>query len=1153
MKEDLLATLCFLDYGQYCDTMIHQQKDCQSLRSTFERQTRHLLRVLLEADCERPEDLTGVDDLARGRAWPRIRAMLQWVASGLFSDPDAHDRSPSFPRMQRDLLFDPLLCGNGKNAKATCGAMLAILAIVHSHDGWSQPYFHDAHSAAIAGATLSCVELPCCFPGLVATLVLFQTVFRTCLADWSEVLEWTGNEPNGDDTRVRPLVVQEFWRLWMMARDGTTLHRQGDGGEIRAALAALALSSLAYEHRSGRLPADHEKWVRKDAGARSLLDQRDIERLSKAHERRMLVVFEYAHKVLGGKDALVVFAANALGTEFEALKREGLPPVLWFSFGRSTPRLFHGVRAELRHSRGLPSGWQVEREILVETLCRVRRIAADHAFYRSEIDPTTKCKIAFGDSASPLDAWSIIHVGLKRFWSDRGEQAGFKRYLPVPVVSRILRTAREIRPGDFVVARIRRLTVEPKGIPCRGQTFALPNTPPDSCELEALAKRCKSDPCWTEDRNAPKLIVARVLAATILNYRMAFGGGRFALEIDALQSVVEGWQSAVEIVAKWDSHDKLRKYLDEVCAVHHKSLAENRRKLSEVQEGQYVLGVDVGAGSIKVKAWPLDDNCAFDKLEKACAAGAYSVPKDQDALYEDGLDFATTLRGRILRDENFANASHILNKVAIIGVCWPGAVRDEGVRSHVAGGSGILRAFEGHSGRGGVDDPRTIHRLCLLEGFEEAFCRKASGAKGPTVPPFVCLLNDGEAHTRVSKAMFERIFRDEAKPTRPTVVLTAGTGTALGVLEADSDKIAPLLTEAGKMVLDIGEGFGNGFPAGVANKLFSKNMLRDQAQRAADGIGRNPAEEACAKKLTDQMPIQALEIGAQLAGLKGVKGSPPSGPDESTRLWKQWWKEHLEPLTSGSALLRARLEAGDATRDRKSNLLLAFEDYVFRERWPRGTTAGDEAQFYAFVLHVARRAGRLFADLAVMVLDLVDAEGVLATGGPMSGSTGYFVRGYAREELEDTYGLIARTEPPSASESGSSEIFRRIYFPEPHEGTPSNAARGAADAALEQYRKRIREQWATAVDLWIGHVPVGTEVRVTADPARRIWPPIGPPYPSLAGGAIALPIPDALELGQKVEDYLRRNSTRLGLLVARDTGREQLVFTRLSTPNGHLV
>lgn len=598
------------------------------------------------------------------------------------------------------------------------------------------------------------------------------------------------------------------------------------------------------------------------------------------------------------------------------------------------------------------------------------------------------------DTISNVDPWSRIKKGLTSYRNFRGGHWTFggHQVLPVPYVDRLLRALHRDHPDHFCLMTLRWSAPVNDKFTVKAFVLPLPLKAPTKGELDsAVGKTNSSEPDWWSAR----LVVARYAAAAWVNLRMLLGPGRLEVEfmngqlgnkIDA--DLSKKWIKAVRWVQKADNHETLRAYLLQVGCHRYLDLADQPidggiRNQTGVTP-TYLLGIDIGGTSIK---WQLfKHHVNNDSVEEwpfiKHANG--SLPTDPGRKYKDGDDFCNEVYKKIASDLQKLDIK-IDPKNLCVGVTWPGPVRGEPGREYVAGTSGICGKFEKLSSTITDNSPSGIHRLKIREGFVSRFeC-------------YVRLINDGDGHVN---AAMSGLGKDSA-PVKRLMVVVAGTGTALGLIE--HSEIAPFLNEIGKMIINLVEPFlsyqprGGNFPAGVANQLFSE---KTNPQLALDYF----------KSSMNNQEVSWL--------YKLWSPGPETGVGHDTRAWE----------------------------DEVKNVLSSHLPWVTKEgthiNFFREIRENQLCQHKKEMDEFLNRASWLAADLIAMCADILKADGVYMSGGPLT-VIGKELQTRAQTHLQEFYGF--ETKSPFGLHAIRSLTFLPI------KAGQTNAAEGAARAAWKTF------------------------------------------------------------------------------------------------------
>lgn len=596
-----------------------------------------------------------------------------------------------------------------------------------------------------------------------------------------------------------------------------------------------------------------------------------------------------------------------------------------------------------------------------------------------------------------FDPWPDIRKAIERYrnWEPRSWKFGGHDFLPVPYVNRVLRELHRERPEGFCLMVLKWSAEVPDSIAVRTFALPLPLHAPEEDSLKSaldLARESDASPddgWWNE-----RLVVARCAAAAWVNLRMLLGPGRLEIEFrnaksgEQIDSPWKKWIEAIKWVQQQDNHDTLRAFLLQVGCARYLDLADQGSHDAiphrAAEKSPRVLGIDIGGTSIK---WGL--------FGPSVSGGYPWPPIRQGALrtqrefkFKDGQDFCQYVFSQIkpVLDEEGLNP-----KSLCVGITWPGPVRGKAGREYVAGPSGIMGNFERLSSTITANSPDAIHALKIREGFVGLF------------GDCVRLINDGDGHVIFARSLLKA---STVLSDKRLMVMVAGTGTALGLIEGGA--IAPFLSEVGKTIINLVEPFlacqkdrGGNFPAGVANQLFSEKT--------------NP----------------------RIA--KDLVGSAVSNREVSW-LYKRWNQEECPSEEAQCAeelfaRLPEQLEWIGNDQQRKTILWQARRDYLDEKYLTVSDISGT-----CTLGCLLERASWLAADLIAMCADVLKANAVYLSGGPIT-AIGAELSRRAKEHLKTLYGFD--TDGPDAPHAINGLEFLA------DKPQASMAAMGAAKAAWE--------------------------------------------------------------------------------------------------------
>lgn len=1049
------------------DIRCDEAKRClkEQLKERLDRQ----LTLLLDEQSQLNQEIiksilqSELDWTIRTQVWPRIQNSLSQLRKFTFF----HDTNDIPSGIINKLIGDNLLELIFSDLKKEClyvttPALLVVQALLLGHQEWIRPYYHDVWSAGYARKSTWLNNIPLEFVNKVAIMIAFLNTCRNSFSQINrEVVVWDNNEKqfNLDKNLIENALVREIIRFW----------KADNENDSKIALSSVAACSLSHEKRgvlfNAELSAIDQSGselsttqlenifsYKCKAYARLYkrsFDQEDLPNWKLLNNDKILCSFEFGNYIFDSPHQLTKFAEKFATPDVDLSSTS----MIFFSLGRFwSNREINNFQDKYLGSQDNYQGpicWEKDpqRQILLESLDDTNNCTQ---FAHLDIRAVDRFELYFGkklptqlDNDSCSNIWKWIGVGIQ--WANNHRRWKFDdaKYLPVSAVDRVLRAIERIRPDCFLIGRItwREQLLHP-GINSHGYTIALPIDCPSIEDLNSIYKR--------RSYSDPKMIVARYAATAILNQRMAYGSGLLNLFLDTDYETAEKWYQAIEWVETKNRHETLRYYLDQVFSPFY-SLAKNSnlQVVYPEQDGDLqALCVDIGASSIKVELWLVDSTTLEFKqklnTETPCQ---YSTSPGEGKRYNGGTGFAQILKDHVVK--HFTGFDP--NKLCFIGIGWPGAIAGEIGSEYVAGTSGILNYFEGVTNQILGNSTKQIHSLKIREGFEEIFRRD------DRKPVLVRLINDGEAHTRASLQQLPKKYMDQGCK----VTLTAGTGTALGVIPVDNNTPLNILAEVGKFVINLLASFPDtyNFPSGVANKIYSMHTIQIIAKDLAKDKIKIDFDRH--RVLSN---IQPLVLCYMLSSLKSL---------ERTRdnvYLQKWFAENLinsfqnfeiqdaegDVIATFERVLSSALGIFPSLRkeDFPINILDKLKNkFNFAER-----SKLDLEETFGFI--VAYRAGCLLADLIALCADLFQADILFCTGGPMKGFIGELIREFARYELEQFYSFkVAETDLSTDDTYRLPHFVRGLVLPEPESIEPEQApsgAWGAGSAALERYKALLK-------------------------------------------------------------------------------------------------
>jgi hypothetical protein len=1049
-----------------------------------------------------PPALIAVDretgHLASRRVANMLRAFLVFLRDdrsfGRGADPEAlHLR-----------VFDPLSRLEG--TRITSPALLVLQAVLYSHIQWLKVHHHEAHSAWTAYGILGNPDLSSapelsespCDRAFIVALIAHQTRLR---AAWNLRNESARKEvaplPVGggaagvphwkekDDHAVAAALARTLYAFPCLEDPRSP--------EERARLSsALVLFSLCLEFRHQRLgdpPGREILWLSDKLG-QALAYASTIAKASEPYTSRLLH-WQYGHYVF---DHLEDRRNWSTAFADELRRRDDGTSNLTFSFDPSAPRSYWP--RWLRRKRPFPDPGElplagrgpVERRDPRDDLIAKAIQATVGLSWVLTSPPATKLLgnlgvdgRGAGAARSTIGAWLAAETDAGRFYAAfdairdllqreggrlapfgllhenlRGqpkEAEAFRAfglgYFPAPLVGRILREMRRVRPRSFTVLRLRA-----KGLPSDVSGTRLITEP--------LTVYLPPPGAAPEHWDSTALI-ARYVAAMVINLQVGLAPQRIDLDFLS-ESARHGWDPLIQAALRSNGHQGIIEYLEQFRAEVCKT--ETIEALTTVKTGElfassepaddlFVLGLDIGAGSVKagrfcVRVVQVSENrvrYALDPPELDQFIEFPTAPPGR--RYRNAADFAAAVLSSI-----GGRKPSWLQGLLAVGVAWPGAIRGG---SYVAAGSGILRnCFEGM----GDEDPRKIHQLDLKEAFEKELAR-AGEAGAEREPPIILVLNDGDADVRG-----EEPRGPDDTTEGVAVVLKQGTGTACGVFVGGVQ--VPALAEMGKAVLNlepareaVPESPGDlRFPEGTVNKYCSKKTL----PAIAEGLGWKAAPGT--------PPIDAREVGYFLE----------------------------EPDSARTLELRDRI-ARDLVYARFSQHFdgpgsIVAHDPRLKLYYPSGlelAAIGDErirqigeghGAAPGLAVACAEIAGSLLADAIALLIEVFRCREVRLGGSPLSGETGERLSDIAQEHLERYYGFeviaVRNQETPKPDlldpHVHAAHVLRdvskiRLIHPQGAQG--HTGERGAAGAALDAWVRETKRRSLAALRSSVSQLPSG--------------------------------------------------------------------------------
>lgn len=944
--------------------------------------------------------------LGRGKqsaALRRVRHMLQQV-NRVLSAP-AHPLSGNQPHSSK---AHSLLYFRGGRA-VTSPVLLAIQALLFSHSAWgTESYLHDVKSAARASELLAHHSDP--IRQWIVFLIAWHNVFRTCVGSNKEstvlVRDTQGNISLRDD--LLPEVLAEH------LKNGFEAYREGDIDWKEGLLSALWLVSEGYESREG----DKVEHALFEALGKTITRSWERSQGSggdSVEGDRWLVVFEYGHYVF--KDNACpkreAIAQRVLSKCFSG----GSHGVAWISLDRYWAT---------HHGHRLVDIDDLER-LFVDVGENVDRPASlpwrgQAVFYHLDLESEVHWKeayfAAFGvcPPANGPDAWQLITHSLVKSFPEPSR-------VPWAYVMRVLEVLAHISRYRESFWKLRVCFPANQCDPEVGVSASwiyLPKACPSVREVETAIENRD----W---RNA-RLVVARTLSALLWNQRMTFGNTLQFLEAEercAQDDWLNQWWELARI-----THERFhaKKQFEHYLQVYTSAPIQNvlrRPRLPrmtvpanrERKDDGYVLGVDIGGGGVKWAVYSLGNGPEHSFSVRGY--GQYpTAPNKGTPKYRDAKAFVKRLREEL---ENHSwppewSWERCCKELRAVGVTWPGAVSGPLAHESVRAPSGVLQYFEGFKASASIPgdgkvffeaDAQDLRRLEVREAFAEAFFGDAGDDR-------VTLINDGVAHVLNAWSATAGDLRGRVERA---IIIAAGTGTAMGAINARTGRVLDILAEPGKVVVYVGMEAGTDGVTGLGRDAFNKLALSTAAGEEAKGL---------VGSVGGVPKIESLVIGYLLARSR-MRGHnlDPALQEELDTIGGTWKTETagfgtFQDLPAHVADLRAKL---------------GLED---------------EERFQDFAVAVAARVGCQLADLVALTWELFRSRTVFISGGPMTGSSGEFVHQAACKALRERYGFHVVEKPGQSDPGQPHHLARRIVIGKaPAIGEGPSGAHGAALAALQ--------------------------------------------------------------------------------------------------------
>lgn len=1024
-----------------------------------------------------PEFLITVGRETDGNAPKRVANMLRAFQRYLKKLSELPERSgPGVSAL------DPMPVHRDDGWSLTSPALLAIQAILYSHEQWFRPAHHEAHSALSAYDRLDrlgppLIERDRCF---VAALIAHQTLLRVAWREDASAprevsafdgLSLTENYAGAgipeDEARIACGIARTLFPFVDRFEAG------GVNGACRLRswlAAALALGSFCLQHRHHRGAEAWSPEIEQQA-------LRFADLIATSHEEKgaglsTLVFWQYGRLVMRHQkgEPWKDFCRQVVETAQSATMSE--PLNLTYCFDRNAsrkpwvrwpPRMGEPRRFRLDEAAAGGEGDQ-ERQNLIRNIEDTVGATSDISLVGAQLTLPALGLEAEGSCSEAIEAWLRGEAPfLETFWAlievlqerhldygrlltrnfPEGPDAFKHGYFPVPLVSHVLRELHRVAPAAFSLLKLR-----PKDLPSEVEDVPFVSRPL-SVFLPRDSEVFREG---SDDSRRAKWLIARYVAAMVMNLLVTLAPKKVELDFFS-EEVRHSWMEWIEQALQENAHTAILGYImqyrSQLCRTTVTETLEGVLEAASVfpdasAMSGYILGVDIGATGIKLhRVKMVRTEAGRLDLEMGRAAGEpWEIPTDTSGRYRDAKTFAARIFSLIRR----RHPEWLTDSVSAIGIAWPGAVRD----SMVKASSGILGKFEGFDGRSS-DDVRKIHELGVCEAFREQYleqARKAGGEAGQAAaPPVVVLLNDGDADIKSTENLHAE-NGDRAQGV--SIILKAGTGTACG-LYVDGRQVE-LLAEVGKIVINLGNPgeippmLPGGpvqekrFPEGLLNRYFSKKTL----PAIAEALGWRVPEKT--------PPLDSREIGYFIAGR----------PDSmKSRIAQDLIYQQLNRLVDSPDDIKPTLAAVRLYYPWEDRLEKVTAERIrqLEEGVPQGWETADE-----LALHCAEIAGKQLADAIALLVEIFRCREVRLGGGPLTGATGEAITDQAAASLRDVYAFEVEQGGSRASTGTdphplSEERGLRLHGPRQAEagGLPTGPL-GAARAALHAYVRETKRK-----------------------------------------------------------------------------------------------
>lgn len=768
------------------------------------------------------------------------------------------------------------------------------------------------------------------------------------------------------------------------------------GSFLRPALAtspglleALTALVAAVESRSGRQPRNHEFLDQ----YRRLCACQAEDAPPPADPPPLLVALEFAHHALPDAARRMTQFAEIV-ERVQATEPGGLTaPLLWVSadrfFASEHPEDFDKRLRLAEHLAPFPPTTIEPLEVLFG--------AGRASLHYLHVSPERSFSLVFGMDPPPGGVWHELQAVFA------AQPAG-----PISLGFVLFACAvmSQLRPADFLqvqvivnhvpspLAPVVRLYL-PREAPVADADF--------TARVQAWAAGGPGSKAMGRDA---RFLVAAAAGAVVPNRALFFGVEKQTLWVEdpADDGPRTAWTRVLRVVREAARHDAISDYLHTFAKRPELEHPPRFVPRAVSTERPVALGCDIGASNVKIALYRLHP-ASLEVVARIGGELSMTVQRPGGERYANALALAERV-AETCKAAFGSGWDDLRRRIVAVGVAWPGAVTGGPGAEEVAAPSSVLRYFEPFPPeRHWEATPEQLRALDLRGAFEATF--------GGDQRPAVRLANDGTCHVTAGARDFQQAVGAGGETV---AALTIGTSIALKFYDTVLRQALDMLCEVGRMIIYPGEPPVGGYPGGTARSLMKSESLGELATALLNGAGHDhglPAFAAHPQELT-------FVVGWLLAEADGTERADAERLFE--RHWAAWWPQSQEPV-EGLPALRTRL------RQRLARL----------GRWP------DE---HEFAQAVARRAGAVLADIVASTAAMTDPRTFLIGGGPLSGSTGRFVREAARQLLRTRFNFHVDRRAGGSEDPRPGRPPRQIRMPEPARSSADLGPGGCLGAAL---------------------------------------------------------------------------------------------------------